>query len=504
MGLIKMKRVATFSRVSTLDQHSSIENQEKVFKQWFENNKEFYHYKSYVDEGISGAKGYKRIQWNMMIKDGGEGRFDVLLCKSFSRFGRNQRETLDAINKLRVKNIRIIFLEDNLDSARDFANFGLMAWLAEKEANATSERIKIIWDSFNIQGKIHTPVAPYGYYYSKEKKNYFVNKEEAKIIKYIFSLYLEGYGYNGICNKLIEKGIKTKRGGTWQGNTVGKILKNEFYLGTLVQGKTRTIDATVKENIKINPNEWYRHENNHEAIIEKEIFYKVNRKIEERGMKARRSQLHNKSNTRNSNKALFSNLLVCGHCGAKMYIKRRKKENYKNCYNCLAYERQGTKCGHKSNRYVEEDIKMLIKLELEDLSENNFKRLKSIKSKKVNKIKNYEIELKKINKDIDKQVILANNLLHSYSKNLVEEELYKLQNSILNKRLKELLEEKESLKLNIDSEYNKLEREKIFKGIEKVLNLPMEQWNNAMLKEIISEIILRIDGTIKLKVKYFN
>ncbi|WP_055070398.1 recombinase family protein [Clostridium massiliamazoniense] len=499
-----MKRVATFSRVSTLDQHSSIENQEKVFQQWFENNKGFYHYKSYIDEGISGAKGYKRIQWNRMIKDGGEGRFDVLLCKSFSRFGRNQRETLDAINKLRVKNIRIIFLEDNLDSARDFANFGLMAWLAEKEANATSERIKVIWHSFNIEGKVHTPVAPYGYYYNKDKKNYFVNKEEAKVIKYIFSLYLEGYGYNGICNKLIEKGIKTKRGGTWQGNTIGKILKNEFYLGTLVQGKTRTIDATVKENIKIDSSEWYRHKNNHEAIIEEDIFYEVNKKIKERGIRAKKSQQHNKTSTRNSNKALFSNLLVCGHCGSKMYIKRRKKENYKNCYNCLAYERQGTKCGHKSNRYIEDHIKMLIKFELEDLSENNLRRLQNIKSKKVNKVQIYEKELKKINKAIDKELLLANNLLSNYSKNLVEEELYKLQNSALNNRIKELLKEKESLKLNIDNEYKKEDKENIFNAIEKILNLPMEQWTNAMLKEIISEITLRIDGTIKLKVKYFD
>lgn len=73
------------------------------------------------------------------------------------------------------------------------------------------------------------------------------------------------------------------------GNTIGKILKNEFYLGTLVQGKTRTIDATVKENIKIDSSEWYRHKNNHEAIIEEDIFYEVNKKIKERGMKAKKA-----------------------------------------------------------------------------------------------------------------------------------------------------------------------------------------------------------------------
>lgn len=499
---MNMKRVATFSRVSTFDQHTSIENQEKVFEQWFKNNKDCIHYKAYVDEGISGAKAYKRIEWNRMIKDGLQNKFDILVCKSFSRFGRNQRETLDAINKLRIKHIRIIFLEDGLDSEKDFANFGLMAWLAEKEANATSERIKMIWDSFNVQGKIHTPKPPYGYYYDKKVKNYFVDKEEANIVKDIFNLYLEGYGYNSICNTLIDRGVKTKRGGRWQGNTIAKILINEFYLGTLVQGKTRTIDATVKENRKIDPSEWYRHENNHEAIIDREIFEKVNKLIKERSKKAKNS--HMKSGSRNSNKALFSNLLICGECGAKMYRKRRKKEKYISSYNCFLYERQGTKSGHSSNRYIEDDIKALLKIELDDLSQENFKKLQDIKYKRKSDVENLKVELNSIERSIEKQVHLANSLLINYSSGLVEQELYSLQNENINKSLKNLLDKKEKIKNKINLEDNKVEEKSIFSGIEAILNTSIEEWTNAMLKEVIEDITLKIDGTIRIKLKYSN
>jgi site-specific DNA recombinase len=499
-----MKKVATFSRVSTLDQHTSIENQEKVFKQWFDKNKGFILYNAYIDEGISGAKGYKRVAWNNMIADGVKMKFDILICKSFSRFGRNQRETLDAINKLRIKGIRIIFFEDGLDSEKDMANFGLMAWLAEKEANSTSERLKLVWDSFNIQGKIHTAKPIYGYDYNKENKKFLVNEKEAIIVRKIFNLYLEGFGYNKICQKLIKKNIPTKCGGIWQGNTIAKMLANEFYIGTLVQGKTRTIDATLKEVIKIDSKDWYRHIDNHEKVVSLEVFTKVSKIINERKNKAKESYMEGRYSTRNSNKSLFSNLLICGQCGSRMYSKRKKRENYKQYYNCLEYERVGTKCGHSSNRYNESDLIEIIKLEIEDLSINNYKKLENIKYIKNSAKIKYRKKLKTLNKNLDNQVNSANSILVNYTNGLLKPELYKLQSEKINEFIKVLLEEKEFLNKKIIDEENKEETKIIFKGIEKVIDKSIGDWTNAMLKEVIEEIVLGLDGDVKIKVKYMN
>ena len=233
-----MRKVAFLSRVSTLDQHSSIDNQEEVFKNWLKRNSGCILYKIYTDEGISGAKGYKRKQWLNMLEDGKKKKFDILISKSYSRFGRNQRETLDAIAMLRNNGIRIIFLEDNLDSEQDSNKFGLFAWLAEQEAQKTSERIKIVWENYNSEGKVHVTLAPYGYDYNKEIKNFVVNDIEADIVRKIFSLYIKGNGYNKIAKLLTENNIPTKRNGKWAGTTVGNMLKNDIYLGVLTQGKT--------------------------------------------------------------------------------------------------------------------------------------------------------------------------------------------------------------------------------------------------------------------------
>ena len=279
---MKRKKVAFFSRVSTDLQHSSMENQEKIFQQWLERNPDCVFYKLYEDEGISGSKGYKRVNWLQMLEDGKDGLYDVVVAKSFSRFGRNQTETLQAIKELRLKGIRCVFLEDSLDSEKDMSKFGLFAWLAEQEAQKSSERIKMVWDSFNQQGKVHVTLAPYGYFYDKEIKNFIVNEIEANTVRRIFNLYLEGYGFNNIALTLTNEGVPTKRGGKWAGATVRGILTNEFYIGTLVQGKTRTLDATMKESIKIDEAEWYKHQDNHEAIIEVEVFEKVNQQIQER------------------------------------------------------------------------------------------------------------------------------------------------------------------------------------------------------------------------------
>lgn len=504
---MKKQRVAFFNRTSTLDQHTSIENQEIIFNQWLERNPNCILHKVYTDEGISGAKGYKRVTWLEMLEDGFNGLYDVVVCKSYSRFGRNQRETLEAIAQLRAKGIRVVFLEDNLDSNKDSSMFGLFGWLAEKEANATSERIKMVWDSYNQQGKVHVTLAPYGYIYDKELKNFVINEIEASIVRRIFNLYLEGFGFNNIARMLDSEGVTTKRGGKWAGATVRGILTNEFYLGTLIQGKTRTIDATMKENIKIKPEEWYKHQDNHESIIAPEVFNKVNQQIEERSSRAKGNYTKEHSNSkRNSNKSLFSNLLMCGDCKSTMTIKRKKKENYRPYYQCIEYDKHSLKCGHSSNRMNEDLLVEIIKDELTSLSSNNFERLKSIDASKKNSKDNKKLEKEiiAINKKVEEQINIANVLLLNYTQGKISELQFTLQNESLNKALNSLIERKKSLEGQIQEDTTKEQTEAVFCGIEGMLNKPVEEWNNSHIKEVVDSIIIYTDKTIKINIKYFN
>lgn len=502
-----MRKVAFLSRVSTLDQHSSIDNQEEVFQNWLKRNEGCILYKIYTDEGISGAKGYKRKQWLNMLEDGRKKKFDILISKSYSRFGRNQRETLDAIAMLRNNGIRIIFLEDNLDSEQDSNKFGLFAWLAEQEAQKTSERIKIVWENYNVEGKVHVTLSPYGYDYNKEIKNFVVNDIEAEIVKKIFSLYIEGNGFNKIAKLMTENNIPTKRGGKWAGATIRQILQNDFYLGVLTQGKTKTIDVTMDTKKKIPIEEWIKHSKNHEAIISKKSFERVQDELKKRSKITKEFYSH--TNIRESNVSLFSNLLICGECKSRLSIKRKKKlKDYKPFYNCISYEVKGINgCGHTSNFIWEDVLIDYIKEKLDTIVKKNYKEFKNglrYKDMCVSK-KHHEKELKYIDNKLKGQIELATRLLNEYSKKNIGEVQYRLQNESIEKNLKYLINRKKQIeedKMSIENSANK--KNLLIGGINDLLETETKDWNNAMMKSIINNIVVYIDGTIDIHFKYLN
>lgn len=507
----RVKRVAFFSRVSTMEQHTSIENQEKIFQQWLERNNDCVMHAIYEDEGISGAKGYKRKEWLRMLGDAEQGKFDIIVAKSYSRFGRNQRETLSAIADLRKANVRVVFLEDNLDSEVDSSKFGLFAWLAEQEAQKSSERIKTVWDSYNAQGKVHVTLAPYGYDYDKEAKNFVINSSEVETVKEIFSLYLQGNGLNKIANILTERRVATKRGGKWAGQTIRSILENEFYTGTLIQGKSRTLDVTMKESRPIPEEEWYRHSNNHEAIITREDYYKVKEKLHERSSKAKNTYTKEHANSkasRHSNASIFSNILKCGECGATMTIKRKKRSNYVPYYNCIDYDMYGTKkCNHSSNMIKQKELIEEVREELDDLAKKDFKQLKAIvNSFKKTKAKNksYDKELAMIEKQLQHQIKLSSNLLSLYTDGSINKNTYLIQNEQIEKSIDEFIKRKEELNTIIKSSKDKGNIEELKQSITSLLEKDVEEWTNAQLKTVIEQIKIYTNGQIIIHLKYYN
>ena len=103
------------------------------------------------------------------------------------------------------------------------------------KTNKTSQRIKTVWDVFNKEGKVHVTLAPYGYIYDRNIKNFLINRMKTHVVKRIFNLYLSGYGFNNIAQMLTSEGIPTKKGGKWAGATIRGMLTNEFYIGTLIK-----------------------------------------------------------------------------------------------------------------------------------------------------------------------------------------------------------------------------------------------------------------------------
>lgn len=488
-----MRKVATFSRVSTeMDsQKTSILNQEEIYNSWIEKNKCIL-YKSYIDDGVSGTKAYKRIEWLKMLEDGKSKKYDILLCKSYSRFGRNMIETLGAIKELREKGIRIIFIEDNLDSEADSTKFGLFSWISEQESQNTSKRIKTVFEHFKEVGKIYNCVAPYGYDYDPNIKNFVVNENEAKIVRRVFKLYLQGNGTNKIASILVDEGVPSKKGGTWRGNTIKNMILNEVYLGTLVQNKSQSIDVTIKKVNKISNKDWIKHYNNHTPIIDQETFLKVNSIFKANSEKAHKARFSIKGIERASNVSLFSNLLKCS-CGSTMGIRRKK--NRKPYYNCIEYEKFGVACGHQSNFIQEEVLIDYIKQKLNDLIESNFDSIKIVNKNDVKLA--LESELESIDKQIDKQIKLSNSLLNLYSDGNISAIQFKLQNESISNILNTLINNKAVLEDKIDS-IPKDNVNNFKKDIESIVKVPIENWSNSMLKEVIDKIKINTNGIISI------
>lgn len=489
-----MLKVATFSRTSTdnLSQSKSIGNQEDVYKSWIEKNNCVL-YKNYIDEGISGTKGKYRVEWKELIQDGKEKKYDILLSKSYSRFGRNMVETLSAIKELREAGIRIIFIEDNLDSTKDTTNFGLFSWLAEMESKKTSERIKTVFDNFKEKGKIYNCIAPWGYDYDIEKKNFVINEVEAPIIRRIFKLYVQGNGTTRIANILTSEGIKGKNGGVIRGNTIKNTILNEVYVGTLVQGKSEGIDVTISKRNKIEQEKWIKHLNNHEAIITYETFIEANKRFKVNSEKAKKHRYSIKGIERSSNASLFSNLLICSNCGASITIRRKKGK--KIHYNCSEYEKVGVSVGHTSNRIDEDFLVEYILFRLNELIERDFDIINI--NANIDIKKELESQLQAVEKSINEQMKKTRNLINLYDEKVISMNQFKLENETISNTLDNLMKNKEILEdkiKNIPQETGSFK-----KDVESVLKIPVEQWNNSMLKTIIKKIYINNDGTINIQ-----
>lgn len=495
-------KVAIYVRVSTNDQHSSVENQQQLFTSLLERNKWVLH-RTYTDEGISGTKSDKRLLYKEMVEDGKNKEYDILLAKSYSRFARNQRESLTAIADLMQAGIRIIFVEDGLDSKKDYGMFGLFGWLAEQEARKTSERLKTIWNHYDEIGKIHVPKPPYGYSYNREIQNYEVIPKEKEVVLSIFKMYMGGMGCRGIAITLNRDGIPTQKGVKWSQPTIANMLINYTYTGCLVQGKSETIDVTMKKSKKKDIGEWKMHPYNHEAIITPEIFFKVQGEVKNR------SELvsENGRPVRHSNTALFSTVVKCKLCGSTCTIKRQKHfRNYSPYYACIAYEQTGKKgCGHERTTIFEESLVQIIQAEIKKLVDTEYKVIRDafLKIKETTKPKNTKSNLKAIEEVIQEKAKLSMTLLTSYSKGILGEAQFRLQNEMIEADLQSYYKEKTELERKLSTFVLTIDKEQeLIDEINKLAEVDVSEWTNAMIREVIDKITIDNNGNVEVYLKY--
>ncbi len=354
----KLLRVGIYERLSDEDRKKekkenseSIKNQRHLLLEEIHKRPNFVLVDEYCDEDLSGAGTY-RPEFERMIKDCENGKIDVVLCKSQSRFSRDM-EIIEKYlhNKFIEWNVRFISLADNADTdnignkkARQI-NGLVNEWYLEDVSN----NIRSAFHAKMKQGEFISPFAPFGYEISKNNNNQLVIDPIASIVvKKIFHLYATGLGFTAIAHFLnnqkipspafykYQKGCKLNIMSkkpiekiNWTPTTIKTILKNEVYIGNLVQGKRTTISYKNHKIQKKRNEEWIRVENTHESIIDKELFDCVQQKIQERTKPIQRKRETN----------LFSEKVFCYQNKHFLRKKNSSKHKYLVCSeNCENYQ----------------------------------------------------------------------------------------------------------------------------------------------------------------------
>lgn len=308
-----MIRVASYCRVSTdrEDQANSFDTQQRYFRAYIERQSDWELYRVYADEGLSGTDTKKRAAFNAMMDDARAGRFQLIITKEVSRFSRNILDTIGFTRELRALGVGVLFVNDGINTLDPDAELRLsiMGSIAQEESRRTSNRV--VWGQTRQmeRGVVFGPsLLGYDVKHGRMK----VNPEGAALVRLIFRKYaLEQMGTTQIARFLTEAGYRTPGGcGSWKPGTVIKILKNEKYVGDLVQKKTYTPDYLTHEKRR-NAGQvpLITIANHHEPIISRKVWDLARERMARRDKHVQRDGGH-------SDRYVFSGKIKCSLCGA--------------------------------------------------------------------------------------------------------------------------------------------------------------------------------------------
>lgn len=347
------RRTAAYARVSTdsEEQLTSYEAQVDYYTKYIKERADWEFVKVYTDEGISATNTKKRDGFKQMIADALDGKIDLIITKSVSRFARNTVDSLVTVRQLKEKGVEVYFEKENiytLDSKGELL-ITIMSSLAQEESRSISENVTWGQRKRMADGKVSLPYGQFLGYEKGEDGLPKIVESEAEIVRMIFRLFIEGKTPSAIAKHLASQGIPSPAGKkTWQVATVKSILTNEKYKGDALLQKGFTVDFLTKKR-KVNEGEvpQYYVQNSHPAIIEPEEFDEVQAEIERRKGLGRPSGCNSP----------FSAKIVCGDCGgffgSKVWGSNTKYRRV--IWRCNEKYKGDKKC--KTPHVTEDDVK---------------------------------------------------------------------------------------------------------------------------------------------------
>ena len=346
--------IAGYCRISVDEEagrdNVSIENQKAIIQDYVRRTFPDSTLSFYEDRDRSGYTFEQREGYQELRRKLTAHKYDILVVKDFSRFSRRNSRGLVELEDLRDAGLRIISIGDGIDFPNDddWVKIQFQFLMNEMPVTDTSRKVRSVVKRRQEDGR-WICAAPYGYIVNKQQE-FEVIPTEAEIVRKIFALYISGWGYKRIANYLTDEGIPTPRmaertrreaeGETptrrvkneWAIITVQGIIDNDFYIGTLRQGKytRRKINGA---DVKQDASDHKVFEHHHQEIIDYRTFATA------RALREERSTSHYRGVKINDN--VYSGFLFCGDCGSPMFAMSRR--NIRDAYRCGEYHRRGRK-----------------------------------------------------------------------------------------------------------------------------------------------------------------
>ena len=352
-----MKNIACmYLRLSREDgdssESNSISNQRQIIKSYAKENDIKLSYE-YVDDGFSGSN-FDRPHFKNMIDDLNKGKFNIIIVKDLSRFGRDYIESGKYLQKIfPEKGVRFISVNDNYDSENaDMSDTHLILpirnFINDSYCRDISMKVKSSKEVKRKNGEFIGAFAPFGYKKDdKDKHKLVIDKEVSHIIERIFNMKIEGYSSKAIADFLNSIGTITPskhkenngdnfntgfvvKNAKWDAKMINRIISNKVYIGVLEQGKTTKLNYKSKKEIDVSKEDWIVIQNAHEPIISKSIYLLANKMLL-RDVKQSKDK-----------PCILSGMLYCKDCGSPMVRRKVKaKDGYNIFYICSEYNNTG-------------------------------------------------------------------------------------------------------------------------------------------------------------------
>lgn len=498
-------------------QSNSIENQKEYIEDYLQSKPEIKIVDFYVDDGYSGVN-FDRPDFQRMLQDIKNKKIDCVIVKDLSRLGRNYIEVGKYIERLfPLLGVRFIAINDNFDSADDTAasNNIIIPFknlINDAYCRDISIKIRSHLEVKRKRGEFIGAFAVYGYMRGKDKNKLIVDPYAAEIVKEIFGMKMDGMSQQAIADELNSLGIlspaeykkeqgsgyktvfQTHSKAKWTAMAVMRVLTNEIYVGTLIQGKESTPNYKVRVREKKPKEEWIRVENAHEAIISRTDFELISDIL----------QKDTRVSTGKSAVSVYSGYLVCADCGCSMVRKKVRSGSLEYVYYvCSGNKKDKDICS--SHRISENTLNMAITKTLQlhlkqlgDLQES----IRYIRETSGNsdKIKKLVLQSEKRKEDIEKYNRLKLECYEDYKKELITQDEYMLFKKELDNRIEEIqraiTELGKKKRMLLDGGY---EKESL---LEKFLTSKEIELKRSILVRFISRIYVYEDHRIEIIFRY--